>query len=128
MNAVLDHFGSIPVEVSGNSPQPKPTDPPGGEQPVVNAGSDTFPLDVAAAWTTDHRALTVAVVNPTDVEQSLKLNITGANLAGKGTLWRLASTEANGQNPSTSDSPVDAIPDTLTLPRFSINVYELQVK
>jgi hypothetical protein len=70
----------------------------------------------------------VAVVNPTDVEQSLKLNITGANLAGKGTLWRLASTEANGQNPSTSDSPVDAIPDTLTLPRFSINVYELQVK
>ena len=68
-----DHFGSIPVEVSGNSPQPKPTDPPGGEQPAVNAGGDTFPLDVAAAWTDDHRTLTVAVINPTGVEQPLKL-------------------------------------------------------
>ena len=103
-----DHFGTIPVEVSGNSPQPKPTDPPGGEQPVVNAGSDTFPLDVAAAWTEDHRALTVAVLNPTDVEQPLKLNITGADLSGKGTLWRLASTESDGQNPSISSSPVDS--------------------
>jgi len=121
-----DHFGTIPVEVSGNSPQPKPTDPPGGEQPVVNAGSDTFPLDVVAAWTTDHRALTVAVVNSTDVEQSIKLNISGANLTGKGTLWRLTSTETNGQNPSISSLPIDLMPDTLPLPRFSINIYELK--
>ena len=118
----------FPVEVSGNSPQPKPTDPPGGEQPAVNAGSDTFPLDVAAAWTEDRRALTVAVLNPTDVEQSLKLNIAGADLSGKGTLWRLASTEANGQNPVISSSPVDSIPGSLTLPRFSMNIYELPVK
>ena len=123
-----DHFGSIPVEVSGNSPQPKPTDPPGGEQPVVNAGSDTFPLDVVAAWTEDHRALTVAVLNSTDVEQPLKLNIAGADLPGKGTLWRLASTDNSGQNPSISSSPFDTIPDSLTLPRFSVSIYELQVK
>ena len=97
-----DHFGSIPVTISGNSPQPKPVDPPGGEQPVVNAGSDTFPLDVVAAWTTDRRTLTVAVVNPTEVEQPLKLNFSGADLAGNGTLWRLASNEANGQNPPQS--------------------------
>jgi alpha-N-arabinofuranosidase len=37
-----EHFGSIPVAVSGNSPQPLPMDPAGGEQPAVNAGSDTF--------------------------------------------------------------------------------------
>jgi alpha-N-arabinofuranosidase len=123
-----DHFGSIPVDVSGNSPQPKPSDPPGGEQPVVNAGSDTFPLDVVAAWTEDHRALTVAVLNPTDVEQPLKLNIAGADLSGKGTLWRLASTESNGQNPTISSSPVDSVPNAVTLPRFSINIYELQLK
>jgi alpha-N-arabinofuranosidase len=123
-----DHFGSIPVDVSGNSLQPKPTDPPGGEQPVVNAGSDTFPLDVVAAWTEDHRALTVAVLNPTDVEQPLKLNIAGADLSGKGTLWRLASTESNGQNPTISSSPVDSVPNAVTLPQFSINIYELQLK
>jgi alpha-N-arabinofuranosidase len=123
-----DHFGSIPVEVSGNSPQPKPTDPPGGEQPVVNAGSDTFPTDVVAAWTEDHRALTIAVLNPTDVEQPLTVNIGGASLSGKGTLWRLASTERDGQFPSISSSPVDSIPGSLTLPRFSVSIYELAVK
>jgi alpha-N-arabinofuranosidase len=123
-----DHFGIIPVEVSGNSLQPKPTDPPGGEQPVVNAGSDTFPLDVVAAWTTDHRTLTVAVLNPTDMEQPLQLDITGASLSGKGVLWRLASTEANGQNPSVYSSPVDATPHLLTLPHFSVSIYELAVK
>jgi alpha-L-arabinofuranosidase len=120
-----DHFGSLPVAVAGNSPQPKPTDPPGGEQPVINAGSDTFPLDVAAAWTEDRHTLTVAVLNPTDVEQSLRVGITGAALSGKGTLWRLASAESNGQNPRISDSPIDAIPDSVTLPRFSVSIYGL---
>ena len=92
---------------------------------MINAGSDTFPLDIAAAWTANRHALTVAVLNPTDADQSVKLNFAGANLAGKGTRWRLASTEANGQNPNISDSPVDAIPRSVTLPRFSINIYEL---
>ena len=123
-----DHFGSIPVDVSGNSPQPKPTEPPGGEQPVVNAGSDTFPLDVVAAWTDDRRTLTVAVLNPTNVEKPLKLNITGANLSGKGTLWRLASSKNDRQNPIISSSPVSSVPGSLTLPPFSVNIYELQAK
>jgi len=123
-----DHFGSLPVEVSGNSPQPKPIDPPGGEQPVVNAGSDTFPVDVVAAWTEDHRTLTVAVLNPTDAEQPLKLNINRVSLSGKGTLWRLASAENSGQNPGISSSPVDSVPNALILPRFSVSIYELLVK
>lgn len=120
-----DHFGSLPAAVSGNSPQPKPTDPPGGEQPVTNAGSDTFPLDVFAAWTKDRRTLAVAVLNPTKAEQVLKLGIVGANLSGKGTRWRLASTGDNGQNPGISSAPLDAVPDALTLPPFSVNIYEL---
>jgi alpha-L-arabinofuranosidase len=123
-----DHFGSVPVEVAGNSPQPKPTDPPGGEQPAVNAGSDTFPVDVVAAWTADHHVLTVAVLNPTDVEQSLKINFSGVHLSGKGTLWRLASTAENGQNPVITDSPVESLPESFTLPRFSVNIYELDAK
>lgn len=123
-----DHYGTIPVEVSGNSPQPKPTDPPGGEQPVVNAGSDTFPVDVVAAWTGDRQTLTVAVLNPTDIDQPLQLRISGAALSGKGNLWRLASTESTGLNPRISSSPVDSIPESLTLPRFSISIYEFPVK
>ena len=42
-----NHFGTIPVQVTGNSPQPKPLYPIGGDQPAVNAGSDTYPLDVS---------------------------------------------------------------------------------
>ena len=50
-----DRFGTIPVEVSGNSPQPMPKYPRAATS-QVNAGSDTFPLDVAAAWTADRKA------------------------------------------------------------------------
>jgi alpha-N-arabinofuranosidase len=123
-----DHFGSIPVAVSGNSPQPKPTEPFGGEQPAVNAGSDTFPVDVVAAWTGDRRTLTVAVLNPTDVDQPLALDLTGANLTGSGTLWRLASTRADAKEPTLSSSAVAAIPSALMLPRFSVSIYEFPVK
>ena len=123
-----DHFGTIPVAVAGNSPQPTPTEPPGGEQPVVNAGSDTFPLDVVAAWTTDRRALTVAVLNPTDAWQTLNLKVAGARLSGQGRVWRLAATEPDGKNPALSSLPMAAVPDQVNVPRFSLNIYELEVK
>ncbi|NLH42664.1 MAG: alpha-N-arabinofuranosidase [Planctomycetes bacterium] len=130
-----DHFGTIPVEVSGNSPQPKPTDPPGGEQPVVNAGSDTFPLDVVAAWTADRKALTVAVINPTESQQTLSLQIRGAELAGQGTLSRMVSpgrtaTTGFGQGPSVKieEQSVERIPTDPTFAPFSINIYEFPVK
>ncbi len=123
-----DHFGTIPVEVSGNSPQPKPTDPPGGEQPVVNAGSPTFPLDVAGAWTTHHHSLTVAVLNPTNVEQSINLAVSGAKLAHKGILWRLASANANGKDAKITSQSVSSLSGLLTLPRYSVNIYVFQAR
>lgn len=126
-----DHFGTIPVAVSGNSPQPKPTDPPGGEQPLINAGSDTFPLDVAAAWSEDRKTLTVAVINPTESEQSLNLKIANAHL-GRGTLWRMAPSNldavvAVGRSPEVrmESSPIDALPGRLTLPKHSVSIYVL---
>ena len=130
-----DHYGKIPVEVSGDSPQPKPTDPPGGEQPVVNAGSDTYPLDVAAAWTEDHRALTIAVVNPTDSAQELKMEARGVRFEGKGTLRRLAPESLTadiqvGKDPGVTvdTSVVERFPATTTFPPWSVSIYELPVK
>jgi alpha-N-arabinofuranosidase len=130
-----EHYGTIPVDVSGNSPQPKPKDPPGGEQPVVHAGSDTFPLDVAAAWTADRKALTVAVINPTESAQTLSLQIRGAELSGKGTLRRMApsSLTANivvGQEPGVKieQLSVDQVPTNPTFAPFSVNIYEFPVK
>jgi len=92
---------------------------------VINAGSDTFPLDVAAAWSADRRTLTIAVLNPTQADQTLKLGLSGAKLAGNGTLWRLASEGDNGQNPAISSTVLNSVPESLLLPRFSINIYEL---
>jgi len=130
-----DHYGTIPVDVSGNSPQPKPSEPPGGEQPVVHAGSDTFPLDVAAAWTADRKALTVAVINPTESPQTLSLRIRGAEFFGKGTLRRMApesltATVVVGQEPGVriEEQALDAIPTNLTFAPFSVNIYKFQVK
>jgi alpha-N-arabinofuranosidase len=130
-----DRFGTIPVEVMGTSPQPKPKDPPGGEQPAVHAGSDTFPLDVAAAWTPDRKALTIAVINPTDTAQTLRLQIRGAALSGKGILRRMApqsltATLVVGQEPGVKieEQPVAAFPGTATFAPFSVSIYELPVK
>jgi alpha-N-arabinofuranosidase len=130
-----DYYGTIPVEVTGNSPQPKPKDPPGGEQPVVHAGSDTFPLDVAAAWTANRKALTVAVINPTESAQTLSLQIHGVEPAGKGTLRRMApesltATVAVGQEPGVKieEQTLDAIPVNPTFAPFSVNIYEFPVK
>jgi alpha-N-arabinofuranosidase len=130
-----DRFGTIPVEVTGNAPQPAPKEPPGGEQPAVNAGSDTYPLDVAAAWTTDRKALTVAVINPTDSQQTLRLDIRGATLAGRAVLRRMAppsltATVVVGQEPGVTieEQALDALPRSPTFAPFSVNIFELPVE
>ncbi|HET6384343.1 MAG TPA: alpha-N-arabinofuranosidase [Armatimonadota bacterium] len=129
-----DHFGSIPVQVDGNSPQPKPTDPPGGEQPAVNAGSDTFPLDVVAAWTDDHKTLTVGIINPTESDQPLNLSIHNASLTGKGTLYRMAPDSLDAVSAIGRPSEVNVVSspvtlsEALTVPKFSVSIYAWTAK
>lgn len=130
-----DHFGTIPVEVSGDSPQPKPIYPAGGDQPAVNPGSDTYPLDVSAALSDDRKTLTFAVLNPSDSEQSLKLAINGARLASRGHLWRMAPTNVTavnivGQKPEVEvqEQELTSLPDSVSLPPFSISIYSFPVQ
>lgn len=82
-----DHMGKIPVAVSGNSPQPAPKYPPGGDQPRTSAGSPTYPLDMVAALTADRKFLTLAVVNATDQAQRFDLEVNGVRLGGGATVW-----------------------------------------
>ena len=85
-----EHFvGSIPVALTGNSPQPAPQYPIGGDQPKTNSGSPTYPLDMFAALSPDRKFLTVAVVNATESEQKLDLSAAGVRLAGSSTLWQM---------------------------------------
>jgi alpha-N-arabinofuranosidase len=130
-----DHFGVIPVEVGGNSPQPKPAFPAGGDQPAVNPGSPTYPLDVSAALSDDRKTLAIAVLNPSDTEQSIHLDIHGATLASSGKLWRMApkSIEATVKAGSPAEVQVEeqslgAMPATVTLRPFSVNIYSYPIQ
>jgi len=130
-----DHFGSIPVEVSGDSPQPKPIYPAGGDQPAVNPGSDTYPLDVSAALSEDRKTLTFAVLNPSDSTQSMRLSINGAKLASQGHLWQMAPTSVDavvavGKKPEVAveEHSLGAIPDTIEAPPFSVSIYSYSLQ
>jgi alpha-N-arabinofuranosidase len=130
-----DHFGTVPVEVTGDSPQPKPTFPAGGDQPAVNPGSETYPLDVSAALSEDRTTLAIAVLNPSDSEQYIKIAINGAKLASAGTLWRMApdSIDASVQvdkkpQVHVEEKTLGALPDTITVRPFSVNIYSYPVQ
>src|ERR1700733_1411068 len=125
-----DHFGSIPVEVAGNSPQPKPVFPAGGDQPAVNPGSDTYPLDVSAAFSEDRKSVAIAVLNPSDSEQRIRISVNGGKLASVGTLWRMApelidATVQVDKKPEVQveQQSLGALPDVVTVRPFSVNIY-----
>ena len=92
------HFGKIPVSVSGNSPVPPPKYPVGGDQPKVNTGSGTWPLDVSAALTADRSALIIAVVNATEEAHTLHLEVQGFRKAASGRCWKLVAPGLDAQN------------------------------
>ena len=130
-----DHFGVIPVEVYGDSPQPKPTFPAGGDQPAVNPGSDTYPLDVSAALSEDRRTLTIAVLNPSDARQSMNLAISGVKLASAGILWQMAPAKVDavvavGKSPEVAveKHELGAVPTTIQAPPFSVSIYSYSVQ
>jgi alpha-L-arabinofuranosidase len=73
-------FGSIPVVLSGNH--------------------EAVGLDVAAAWTEDRMALTVAIVNPLSESKTIALMVDGAALGEQGTVWSIA-----GDRPTLINQP-----------------------
>jgi alpha-N-arabinofuranosidase len=130
-----EHFGTIPVQVSGDSPQPKPIYPAGGDQPAVNPGSDTYPLDVSAALSDGRKTLTFAVLNPSDSEQQLQLAINGVKLASQGYVWRMApsgvdATITVGQKPGVEvqEQGLTSVPDAMAVSPFSVNIYSFAVQ
>lgn len=131
-----DHFvpGSIPVDLTGNSPQPAPQYPVGGDQPETNSGSPTYPLDMFAALSPDHRYLNIAVVNATGKEQQFNLNVTGMRLEGASTLWQLTGKDLQaadrvGHAPQVSirQMAVDAASHTVSVAPISVDIYRFRV-
>ncbi len=107
------HFGTIPVEITG-APEP---------------------LDVAAAWTKDRKAITVSIINPTYETQRLAIRVTGAQLASQGKSWVLTSPDDMdfndpGKEPVVkfTEKTVTGIRDTLEVAPASATIFEIPVK
>jgi len=125
------HFGSIPVAVLGNSPQPAPKWPVGGDQPQVNAGSPTYPLDISAALKDGGRMLTVAVVNATEAKQETTLELANFTSRDRGRIWRLSGPTLDAANlvgkppqVTVKESTFNAATGKLSVPPYSVELYE----
>jgi alpha-N-arabinofuranosidase len=131
-----DHVpGSIPVALSGNSPQPAPKFPAGSpDQPEKSSGSPTYPLDIFAALSSDRKFLIVSVVNATESEQKFDLSVAGAHPAGASTLWQLTASSVDavnrvGQPPQLTikESSISDVPATVTVAPISVNLYRFPI-
>jgi alpha-N-arabinofuranosidase len=127
--------GLIPVKLTGNSPQPLPSEHLFGDYPHKQAGSPTYPLDMVAALSPDHKFLNLAVVNATDSTQHFTLNVDGLTLSGPSTLWRMTGpslTAANnlGQPPQVNVKtiPMNSAPRSVTVAPISIDIYRFPVQ
>lgn len=128
-----EHFaeGTIPIDITGNSPQPDPRYPVGFDHPKVKAGSPTYPLDMIAGLSRDRHTLKVAVVNATFSPQSVAIELAGLHVRGPGKVWRLsgASLEAAnkvGQEPGVTirEEPAPRLGGRLTVPAISTSIFE----
>ena len=132
-----EHFGagSIPVTLTGNSPQPAPTQHIVGDLPRSSAGSPTYPLDMVAALSADRKFLTLAVVNATQSEQKFDLNLSGARVTGNTTLWQMTGKDletANhvGQAPQVEvkETLIGATPTILSVAPISVEIYRFPLE
>jgi alpha-N-arabinofuranosidase len=129
------HFGTIPVAITGNSPQHDVQGTVWVDKARVSSGSDAYPLDAVAALTADRKALTVAIVNPTESEQQIDVAFKGVTLQTQGRLWRIAAPDLTADNepgkPRVVDiveSPLTGVSGRLTVPKLSISLYELPIR
>jgi alpha-N-arabinofuranosidase len=108
-----NNFGSLPVAVNG----------------------DVEPVDIAAAWTKDKKTLTVGIVNPTDKEQQITIDLKGATLTGRGKLGLIVHSDPQaynepGKEPNVviAEKALSNVSNQLTVPALSASVYSLSVR
>jgi alpha-N-arabinofuranosidase len=129
------HFGTIPIAITGNSPQHEVHGTVGVDKPKMSSGSDTYPLDAIAALTADRKTLTLAIVNPSESSQQIDVAFSGVSVQNKGKIWRISSEDLTAANapgkPPVVDiveSPLTGASGRLTVPKFSISIFEFPVQ
>jgi alpha-N-arabinofuranosidase len=107
------HFGSLPVRVEGAP----------------------APLDVAAAWTADRSALTVAVVNPAAEARRVCLDLAGAQVTGVARRLVLTGAGRRSHNApgrprgvTVAETSLSGGGDTIEAPPLSVAIHVLPVR
>ncbi len=128
-------FGTLPLIVSGNSPQHPVSGTIGVDKPEISSGSETWPLDVVAALTSDKKYVTIAVVNPTENIQPMKLTIEGVRLKTNPMVYQIISPTIKSENTPEDDSVIKIrestlkkVPGELQIPPISISLYKFEIK
>jgi alpha-L-arabinofuranosidase len=126
--------GTIPLTVSGNSPQPA-QNPNYGDEPKVSSGSPTYPLDVIATLTPDRKYLNLVVVNATEQKHDFHLNVTGMKVADSGTLWKLTGSTLDAMNRvgqptevQVEENPAHSARGSIPVAPISVNIYRFPVQ
>jgi alpha-L-arabinofuranosidase len=135
LKLMATHFaGAVPLQVSGNSPQHPMRGTPMVDVGTSPTGSPTYPLDVAAALSSDGKTFILSAVNPTEETQTLSPRIAGVTLGRQGKLWQVAAPNVNAANePGKKPAieivayPQEALSVPMQIPPLSINVYEWTV-
>ena len=130
-----DHFGTLPLKVTGNSPQHPVKGTIGVDRPEKTSGSNTWPMDVAAAMTADHQKVTVSIVNPTDNDQELYINFVDASFSNNVKVYTIATNDLSARNVpgkepviKTVETVLNRVPGKIMVSPYSITLYELNLK
>jgi len=130
-----EHYGTIPVALSGNSPQKVLAGTIRVDRGAESSGSPTYPLDMTAALSADRRTLTLAVLNPSTAAADFDLAVSGATPGPGVHAWRVQTpdyTTANtpGKPPvvTIKDVPAAAPGLHFTAPPISVTVYAFDLR
>jgi alpha-N-arabinofuranosidase len=94
----------------------------------VEIGPAPAPLDVTAALSADGRALTIAVVNPTEEARRLRLELAGGRaLSGSGQKWVITGEGRFAHNRPGAPRQVDIRTEALTRGAGGVEVAPLSV-
>jgi alpha-L-arabinofuranosidase len=107
------HYGTIPMQVAG----------------------ETGDLDVAAAWTENKKAITVAIVNPDPNPQRVKADFGGTTFDSQATRWVISNPDPEcynepGKEPKVviTQEPANVENSNFEVPGYSVSVYQLDVR
>ena len=130
-----EKFGTLPLKVTGNSPQKEVRGVVLVDKPEVPSGSETYPLDVMAALSPDKTRLTLSIINPTFSGQEINISFSGISLKQGGNVYMIKapgirSVNRPEKNPvvTIAEDKLQTIPGTYKIPALSISLYEFETK